>query len=92
MPETQKVTRYKIICRLTDGHYTEELRCEDCPRTAPFSPEEQRAFDWLHRFSPETRLRELCRRDPSSVLVFRTDAAQIAAFGQLLTQDGAGET
>lgn len=86
MAEPQTTARYKIICRLTDGHYSEELRCEDSPRTSPFSPEETRAFELLHSFSPEAHLRSLCKREPSSVLVFRTDAVQIAEFEALLSR------
>ena len=38
---TPAPTRFKIICRLQNGSYTEELRCGDMIRTAPFSPEEE---------------------------------------------------
>lgn len=75
---------YKIICRVSGGQYTEELRRNNVPRTAPFTPEENRAFDLLHRFSPEERIRALCRETPDSVLVFRTDAVQLAEFETLL--------
>ncbi|MCR5718510.1 MAG: hypothetical protein K6F80_05695 [Oscillospiraceae bacterium] len=74
----QTVTKYKIICRIQDGRYTEELRCNDNPRTAPYTSEEERAFALLHSFSPEQRTRQLCREVPGSVLVFRTDAVQLA--------------
>ena len=76
--------RYKIICRVKDGQYSEELRCNDVTRTAPYTPEETRALDLLHRFSPEMRTRALCKEAPDSVLVFRTDAMQLAEFETLL--------
>ena len=78
------VPKYKIICRLRDGQYTEELRCNDVTRTAPFSEEEERTFLLLHSFSPEMLTRQLCERAPDGVVVFRTDAVQMAEFDQLL--------
>lgn len=79
-----KPDKLKIICRVQDGRYTEELRCNDVTRSAPYTDEENRAFELLHSFSPEARTRELCREAPDSVLVFRTDAAQMAEFETLL--------
>ena len=76
-------TKLKIICRVQNGTYTEELRCNDVARTAPFSEEETRAFTLLHSFSPEARTRALCQEAPGSVLVFRTDAMQMAEFETL---------
>ena len=76
--------KFKIICRVQNGQYSEELRCNDMPRTAPFTPEEKRALELLHRFSPEERTRALCRETPDAVLVFRTDAMQLAEFDTLL--------
>ncbi len=84
--------RYKIICRVTDGRYTEELRCDDLPRTAPYSPEEENALRLLHAFSPESRTRALCQQTPDGVLVFRTDAAQMGEFEQLLHPESAEES
>jgi hypothetical protein len=78
------VPRYKIICRLRDGQYTEELRSDDVPRTAPFSAEEERAFLLLHSFSPETLTRSLCEKEPDGVVVFRTDAVQMAEFDAVM--------
>lgn len=78
------VPKYKIICRLRDGQYTEELRCNDVTRTAPFSEEEERAFLLLHSFSPEALTRELCGKTPDGVVVFRTDAVQMAEFDAIL--------
>ena len=80
----QTPAKLKIICRVQDGKYTEELRCNDVTRSAPYTDEENRAFELLHSFSPESRTRELCRQAPDSVLVFRTDAAQMAEFEALL--------
>lgn len=76
--------RYKIICRFRDGIYTEELLCNDAPRTAPYSPLEEDALRLLHCFSPEVHLRAMCQREPDSVLVFRTDAVQLGTFGELV--------
>jgi len=81
MAETVK---YKIICRIQDGRYSEELRCNDVPCTAPYSGEGERAMELLHSFSPEQRTRALCKEIPGSVLVFRTDAAQLAELETLL--------
>ncbi len=82
---TPAPTRFKIICRLQNGSYTEELRCGDTIRTAPFSPEEENAFRLLHTFSPEARTRALCESHPDGVLVFRTDDTQMGEFQTLLT-------
>ena len=78
--------KLKIICRVQDGRYTEELRVDNVNRKPPYSDAENRAFALLHSFSPEERTRALCREKPDSVLVFRTDAAQIAEFETLLNK------
>lgn len=88
----QTVPRYKIICRMTDGRYTEELRCDDMPRTAPYSPEEENALRLLHTFSPEARTRALCQQTPDGVLVFRTDAVQMGEFEQILHPECTSDT
>ena len=76
--------KFKIICRVQDGQYSEELRCNDMTRKPPYSDEESRALTLLHSFSPEQRTRALCKEKPDSVLVFRTDAVQMAEFASLL--------
>lgn len=78
--------KLKIICRVQNGRYSEELRVNDVSRCAPYTDEENRAFALLHSFSPEERTRALCKETPDSVLVFRTDAAQIAEFETLLSE------
>ena len=83
-PVPTKLTKFKIICRLTNGSYTEELRRDDVPRTAPYTPEEAQAFRLLHSFSPEQLTRQLCTQTPDGVLVFRTDAVQMGEFDALL--------
>ncbi len=84
-PEANTVpVKYKIICRLHDGTYTEELRCDDAPRSAPYTPEEENAFRLLHSFSPEQLTRTLCEKAPDGVVVFRTDAVQMGEFEGLL--------
>lgn len=89
MKQAINPAKYKIICRLRDGKYTEELRTNSTPRTTPYAPEEEDAFRLLHSFSPEAHLRALCRREPNSVLVFRTDAVQMGEFEELIASGSA---
>lgn len=86
--QNRSPAKYKIICRVQNGRYTEELRCNDQPRTAPYTEEENWALKLLHSFSPEQRTRVLCQQMPDAVLVFRTDAVQLAEMEALRqTQD-----
>lgn len=84
MEEQKTPARLKIICRVQDGQYSEELRCNDLTRTAPFTDAESHAFMLLHSFSPEQHTREFCQRVPGAVLVFRTDTVQMEQFAALL--------
>ena len=70
--------KLKIICRLQEGQYTEQLVAE-----SPDGAEDAKAL--LHAFTPETLTRDLTAAcGEGSVVVFRTDARQMEEFRNLL--------
>lgn len=77
--------KLKIICRLQEGQYTEQLVAE-----SPDGAEDAKAL--LHAFTPETLTRDLTAAcGEGSVVVFRTDVRQMAEFRALLEEHSVSE-
>lgn len=86
MPEVQEepvaAPKLKIICRLQEGAYTEQLVTEE---PAQAGGDDAKAL--LHAFAPEKLIRDITEAcGEGSVVVFRTDSRQMEEFRSLLTE------
>ncbi|MBR3630312.1 MAG: hypothetical protein IKN55_07570 [Oscillospiraceae bacterium] len=78
VPEQEAAPKLKIICRLQEGRYSEQLVAE-----VPDGADDAMAL--LHAFSPESLTRNLTEAcGDGSVVVFRTDTRQMEEFRALL--------
>ena len=74
--------KLKIICRMQEGSYTEQLVTESPAQSG--GADAQRL---LHAFTPEQLTRDLTAAcGEGSVVVFRTDSRQMEEFRALLAE------
>ncbi|MDE5565186.1 MAG: hypothetical protein K2I93_08510 [Oscillospiraceae bacterium] len=82
--------KIKVICRLQDGAYTEQMLVDNHPAVP--SAECDAARTLLHTFAPESMTRQLasmCGKD--AVVVFRTSFRQMNEFRTLLSEHDSGD-
>ncbi len=83
--------KIKVICRLQDNTYTEQMLVDNQPAAPSAACDAARTL--LHAFSPESLTRQLvdkCGKD--AVVVFRTSYRQMDEFQALLSEHAANET